>query len=114
MQSRNRVLTDFAKVADGALSAFSGVKGEMEGVLRAQIERILIDMDLVPRDEFEAVKAMAAKARQENEALAKRVADMEALMEKCGAIPAEPKAATKKPAPRKTASRRKAAPKKTA
>lgn len=109
MQSRNRVLNDFAKVADGALSAFSGVKGEMEGLLRAQVERILIDMDLVPREEFDVVKAMAVKAREENEVLTKRLAEIEALMEKCGAITTD----SPKAAPRKTTARRKAAPKKT-
>jgi len=112
MQSRNRVLNDFAKVADGALSAFSGVKGEMEGLLRQQMERILLDMDLVPRDEFEAVRAMAVKAREENEALAKKIAELEALMDKCGAKPAAPASAPQKAAPRKTAARRKAPAKK--
>jgi len=103
MQSRNRVLTDFAKVADGALSAVSGVKGEVEGLVRAQIERILLDMDLVPREEFEVVKAMATKAREENEALSEKIAELEALMEHCGAKDMASKATPKKAAPRKRA-----------
>jgi len=103
MQSRNRVLTDFAKVADGALSAVSGVKGEVEGLVRAQIERILLDMDLVPREEFEVVKAMATKAREENEALTKKIAELESLMDHCGAKAMAAEAAPKKAAPRKTA-----------
>jgi len=77
MQSQNRFFDDLARVAAGAMGTLSGVKGEVESRLREQLERVLSGMDLVTRDEFEAVKAMAAKARAENEALAARVAALE-------------------------------------
>ncbi len=76
----NRILDDLAKVASGALSGISGVKQEVEGRLRQQFERILAGMDLVRREEFEAVKAMAAKARSEQEDLAARVAELESRL----------------------------------
>lgn len=80
MQVDNRLLDDLARVASGAFGALSGVRGEVEARLKHQFERILSDMDLVQREEFEAVKAMAAKARQEQEALEKRVAALEAAL----------------------------------
>ena len=76
----NRILDDLAKVASGALSGISGVKQEVEGRLRQQFERILAGMDLVRREEFEAVKAMAAKARSEQEELADRLAGLESRL----------------------------------
>ena len=78
MQSQNRFFDDLARVAAGAVGTLSGVKGEVESRLRGQLERVLAGMDLVSRDEFEAVKAMAAKARAEQEDLLKRVAELEA------------------------------------
>ena len=77
MQSQNRFFDDLARVAGGAAGALSGVRGEIEGRLRAQLERILARMDLVSREEFEAVKAMAAKARAEQEDLRRRIAELE-------------------------------------
>ena len=78
MQTENRMLDDLARVATGALGALSGVREEVEAQLRQQFEKILDQMDLVTREEFEAVKAMAAKARTEQEALEARVAALEA------------------------------------
>lgn len=80
MQTSNRILDDMAKVASGAVSAVTGLKGDAEGVLRRQMEKLLADMDLVTREEFDAVKAMAAKARAEQEKLEARVADLEAQL----------------------------------
>ncbi|MGH7031866.1 MAG: accessory factor UbiK family protein [Stellaceae bacterium] len=80
MQSQNRIFDDLARLATGAMSTLSGVRGEVETRLREQLERVLSGMDLVTRDEFEAVKAMAAKARAEQEELAGRVAELEALL----------------------------------
>ena len=77
MQSHNRFFDDIARVAAGALGTLSGVKSEVETRLREQLERVLAGMDLISRDEFEAVKAMAAKARSEQEDLTKRVAELE-------------------------------------
>jgi len=80
MAMDNRILDDLAKVASGALSGISGVKNEVEARLRQQFERILAGMDLVRREEFDAVKAMAAKARSEQEDLAARLAALEAKL----------------------------------
>jgi len=76
----NRILDDLAKVAAGALGGAASVKQEVEARLRHQFERILANMEVVSRDEFEVVKAMAAKARSEQEALAARVAALEARL----------------------------------
>ena len=73
----NRILDDLAKVAAGALGGVSGLKQEVEARMRQQFERVLAGMAVVNRDEFEAVKAMAAKARAENESLAVRIAALE-------------------------------------
>ena len=82
MQSNNRVLDDLAKVANGAVSTLVGMKGEAEALVRQQLERLLSEMDVAQRDEFEAVKAMAQKARTEQEKLDKRVAELEAQLAK--------------------------------
>ena len=84
MQVDSRLLDDLARVAGGAMGAASGVKGEMEALVRRQLERILQSMDLVGRDEFEAVKEMAAKARTEQERLEQRLAKLEARLEQGG------------------------------
>src|SRR3972149_1520352 len=74
MQTNNPILDDMARVATSALGALRGVRQEIEQTLRGEMERMLTGMNLVPREEFDAVKAMAAAARLENEALAKRLA----------------------------------------
>ncbi|MFP6745819.1 MAG: accessory factor UbiK family protein [Alphaproteobacteria bacterium] len=78
MQSRNRLLDDLAKVAGSAAGVAAGLKNEVEARLRHQFERVLDGLELVDRDEFEAIRAMAAEARAENERLAVRIADLEA------------------------------------
>ncbi len=77
MQTDNRLLDDLARVAGSAMGAAGGVRGEFETIIRRQFERILSNMDVVSRDEFDAVKEMAAKARSEQEALEGRVAALE-------------------------------------
>jgi len=80
MQAENRFLDDLARVATGALGVAAGVRNEAEALLRQRFARLLDDMDLVTREEFEAVKAMAAKARAEQAALAKQLATLEAAL----------------------------------
>ncbi|NQV45999.1 MAG: accessory factor UbiK family protein [Rhodospirillales bacterium] len=80
MQTSNRLFDDMAKVANGAVSTLTGMKGEIEALIRHQIEKLLVDSDLVARDEFDAVKAMAAEARLQQEKLEKRVAELEAQL----------------------------------
>ena len=76
----NRILDDLAKVAAGALGGVTGVRQEIEARLRQQFERVLANMEVVSREEFEVVRAMAAKARTEQETLAARLAALEARM----------------------------------
>ena len=76
----NRMLDEFARLMTDAAGAAQGVRREVETAFRAQGERLINGMDLVQREEFEAVRDMAAKARLENEALKKRIADLEARM----------------------------------
>ena len=79
-QTNNRLLDEFAKLMTDAVGAAQGVRREVETVMRAQGEKLLHGMDLVSREEFEAVKAMAVKAREENETLAARIAVLEARL----------------------------------
>jgi len=78
MQTQNRFLDDLARVASGAIGVAADMRGEIETRLREQFEKVLARMDLVTREEFEVVKAMAAKAREEQESLAARLAKLEA------------------------------------
>ena len=78
MQTSTRFLDEIAKMATNAAGAARGLQQEVEAIVRGQAERLLGQMDLVNRDAFEAVKAMAVKAREENEALAARIAALEA------------------------------------
>ena len=87
MQSQNRFFDDMARVAAGAVGALAGVRGEIEARLREQLERVLAGMDLVSREEFEAVKAMAAKAREEQEVLLQRIDALEARLAQRGRSP---------------------------
>ena len=77
MQIDNRLLDDLARVAASAAGVVSGVKDEVEARIRQRLEDVLGGLDLVTRDEFEAVREMAAAARAENEALARRIAALE-------------------------------------
>jgi BMFP domain-containing protein YqiC len=78
MQTENRLLDDLARLASSAMGAAAGLRAEIEGRIKAELQRLLEETDRVPRDEFEAVKEMAATARAEQEALALRVVQLEA------------------------------------
>jgi BMFP domain-containing protein YqiC len=82
----NRIFDDFAKLMTDAAGAAQGMRQEVETAFRAQAERFMNSMDLVKREEFEAVREMAIKAREENDALAARIAELEA---KLGSKPAK-------------------------
>ena len=82
-QTNNRLFDEFAKLMTDAAGVAQGVRDEAETAIRAQLERLMGDMDLVSRDEFEAVKAMAVAARDENDVLAARLVVVE---EKLGII----------------------------
>jgi hypothetical protein len=78
MQTRNRLLDDLARVATGALGVAAGMRREAEEMLKARFAAILGSEGFVTREEFDAVKAMAAKARGENARLAQRIEALEA------------------------------------
>lgn len=80
MQSQNPFFDDLARVASGAMGALSGLRAEMEAMIRQQMERVTSSLDMVPREEFEVVRAMAAKARMEQDALEDRVKALEAKL----------------------------------
>lgn len=80
MQSQNRLLDDLARAASGAMGALGGLKSELDQQVKALVERVLRSQDLVTREEFEAVKLMAARAREENEALRQRLSEIEARL----------------------------------
>ena len=81
MQTENKFFDDFARLAGGAFNAFGAFKTEFEAQMRQYIESFLARMKLVTREEFEAVHAIAVKAREEQEALAKRVAALEVKLD---------------------------------
>ena len=80
MQTQKPFFDDLARLAGGAVNALSGVKTEVEQLVRQQFERLTSSMDLVSREEFEAVRAMAAKAREEQAVLAEKLAALEARL----------------------------------
>ncbi|HUU66081.1 MAG TPA: accessory factor UbiK family protein [Methyloceanibacter sp.] len=77
-QTSGRFFDEIGKLLTDAAGAADGVRKEVDSVVRAQAERVLRDLDVVQREEFEAVKAMAQKAREENELLKERIAALEA------------------------------------
>lgn len=80
-QTRSRLFDDLSKLMTDAAGLAEGARREVDTALRVQLERLLAGMDLVTRDEFEAVRDMAARARTENESLRDRLAALEAKIE---------------------------------
>jgi BMFP domain-containing protein YqiC len=80
VQTTGRLYDEFARLMNDAAGVAQGVRREFDTVLRTQAERILRDLDVVHREEFEAVKEMARLAREENEALKARIAALEAKL----------------------------------
>ncbi len=78
MQTENRLFDDLARVASGALATLGALREEIEARVRERVERLAADLDLVTREEFEAAREMAARAREAQEALETRVAALEA------------------------------------
>ena len=85
-QTSNRIFDEMARLMNDAAGVAQGVRREFDTLFRGQAERILRDLDVVQREDFEAVKEMARLAREENEALKARI---EALEAKVGAKPAK-------------------------
>ena len=80
MQTQSSVFDDLARLMTGAMGMAQGVGEEAKGFMRAQADRFVAEMDLVGRDEFEAIKHLASQARAEAEALRERVAALEAAL----------------------------------
>ncbi|MCA3562927.1 MAG: accessory factor UbiK family protein [Methylocystis sp.] len=77
--SSSRILDDLGRLMTDAAGVASGVRREVDSIVKSQIERMLRDVDVVTREEFEAVREMAVLAREENEALKARIAALEAV-----------------------------------
>ncbi len=94
----NRILDEFAKLMTDAAGAAQGVRREVETAFKAQAEKVLNTMEVVQRDEFEAVREMALKARAENKKLQARIAELEGKlgMSASDSVGDAPKAAAKR------------------
>ena len=103
MQTDNRVLDSMARFFTNAAGAAQAFRAEVETMVKTKLERLVADLDFVPREDFNAVKAMAAKARAENEKLAARLAVLEAAMTKS----AKPDSKSRPTTPRPKTQRRK-------
>ncbi|SMO64460.1 accessory factor UbiK family protein [Ruegeria faecimaris] len=80
MQTRNKILDDVSQLMTNAMGVAQGAKDEAENAMKSMIDRWLADRDFVTREEFDAVRAMAQKAREENTALEARIAALEAKL----------------------------------
>ena len=99
MQTQNRLFDDLARVASGAFQTIGGVREEIELRVKERIERMANEMDLVSREEFDAVSEMAAKARAEQEALLARIEALESQIEALKEnAPPKKRRTTRKPA----------------
>ena len=100
-QGPSRIFDEFAKLMTDAAGVAQGARREVEGAMKGQAERFLLQMDLVQRDEFEAVREMASKARLENEALRAEIEELKVLIKAAPKKSAARKPATRKPAAKK-------------
>ena len=93
--SSSRILDDLGRLMTDAAGVASGVRREVDGIVKSQIERLLRDVDVVTREEFEAVREMAVLAREENERLLARIEHLEKQINASADKPASKKAAAK-------------------
>lgn len=98
-QTSGRLMDEIAKLATDAAGVAQGVRREVETAVKSQLERVISDMDLVPREDFEAVKEMAAKARDENDALR---TDLDTLRDMVEQLANAKPSTTRKAAPKKS------------
>jgi len=82
MQNQYRFFDDLARLANGAVGTLAGARNEVEVLFRQRLEAAMDEIDMVPREEFEVVREMARKAREENELLLKRLEDLEQKLAK--------------------------------
>ena len=81
MQTRNKFFDDMSQLMTNAAGMAQGVRAEAETAMRSRLERWMTENDLVTREEFDAVRDMAVRAREENERLARRLAELEARLD---------------------------------
>lgn len=86
----SRFFDELAKLATNAAGAAQGLRREVDTLVQAQVERVLNNLEVVKREEFDAVKDMAAKAREENDRLSERLARLEAKLDSAPSTAAEP------------------------
>ncbi len=86
MKPNNQFFDDLARVATGAVGAISGLRDQIRSEVKTHVNRFIVEMDFVPREDFDVVEAMAKKARLENEKLAKRITALEKKL-KTGTAP---------------------------
>ncbi len=80
MQTRTKIFDDLSRLATNAMGVAQGARTEAENAMKSLLDRWLAERDFVTREEFDAVRAMAQKAREENEALKARLAEIEARL----------------------------------
>ncbi|GLQ06232.1 accessory factor UbiK family protein [Sneathiella chinensis] len=106
MQTTSRMFDDLARLASGAVGTAHGIKAEWENILHQRMERMVGEMNLVPREEFDAVKEMVVKLVDKVDAQAEQIAELEARLAAASASPAPAKKASGKtaarPAPKST------------
>ena len=106
MKTDNKFFDEFAKMATGAVSAFAGFREQIQTEIKSQVNRFIVEMDFVPREDFEIVEAMAREARLQNEKLAARLAEVEAHLGLKKPAPAKVAVKTKKTAAKKAAAKK--------
>ena len=99
-QTSSRFFDEFAKLMTNAAGAAQGVRQEVDTLFKAQAERVLREIDVVSREEFDAFREMAVKARVENEALEKRIVELESALAKLTPVKKAKTPASKRPKPR--------------
>jgi BMFP domain-containing protein YqiC len=102
MQSQNKLFDDFVKVMNGAAGTIAGMTREAQAAMQERMRDWIGGLDLVSREEFEAVKAMAAAARDDSEALKARLAELEAAVAGGATKPTGAARARRKPGPGET------------
>ncbi|MBO9506177.1 accessory factor UbiK family protein [Thalassospira sp. A3_1] len=105
MQINNRILDDLTRVTNSALGTMTGMKGEIDALVRQQFEKILAGMDMVTREEFDVVHDVAIRAAERIDGLEARIAELEQRLAKAEKPVAKtaPKRASRKPAAKKDA-----------
>jgi len=111
MQNDKKIFDDFAKMINGVAGTVAGAGREAEASMRERAREWMGGLDLISREEFDAVKEIAIKARTENEALQKRVTDLEAQLASSAKKAAPKKAPTKKTTAKKVSAKKPASPK---